>query len=215
MPRGVKAEFSDAISDYLAEHSRQDEVLARVERDIVGDPRAPMQISPDQGAVLTVLVRAIRARDALEIGTFTGYSAICIARGLPEDGRLTCLELDAGFAETARSNVDDAGIGDKVTIQVGPAKESLERMPEEPAFDFVFLDADKVTYSDYYELVLPRMRPNALLLIDNTLLGGRVLDPEDESARAVAKLNDRIAQDERVDSAMAFIADGITFVRKR
>jgi caffeoyl-CoA O-methyltransferase len=215
MPRGVKADFNSAISDYLAEHSRQDEVLARVERDMVGHPRASMQISPDQGAFLTLLVRAVGARNALEIGTFTGYSAICIARGLPDHGRLTCLEIDPGFAATARENLDDAGVGDRVTIRVGPAEESLERMPAEPTFDFVFLDADKQSYADYYELVLPRMQPGALLLIDNALLGGRVIEPSDASSRVVAALNDKVAADERVDSAMAFIADGVTFVRKR
>src|SRR5439155_19162799 len=103
----------------------------------------------------------------------------------------------------------------RVTIQVGPAEDSLQRIPAEPAFDFVFLDADKQTYADYYELVLPRMLQGGLLLIDNTLLGGRVLARGDERSRIVAELNDRIAADERVDSAMAFIADGVTFVRKR
>src|SRR5690242_724800 len=113
MTRGVKTEYSDAISDYLAEHSRQDDALAEVERQMVGDPRAPMQITPDQGAFLTLLVKSIGAKAALEIGTFTGYSAICIARGLPDDGTLTCLEIDEDFAATARRNLDMAGVGDK------------------------------------------------------------------------------------------------------
>ena len=200
---------------YLAEHARQDEVLARVEREIRDDPRAPMQISPDQGALLTVLAKAIGATDALEIGTFTGYSAICIARGLGDHGRLTCLELDPDLAREARRNLDDAELQDRVDIVVGPAAESLRQMPEDPVYDFVFIDADKPSYPDYYELVLPRTKPGGLILLDNTLLGGRVLDPQDERSRIVAGLNDRIAADERVDSAMALIADGVTFVRKR
>jgi caffeoyl-CoA O-methyltransferase len=215
MPRGATTEFSAEIGAYLARQSRQDDVLARVEREIAGQPRASMQVQPDQGALLTLLVRAIGARDALEVGTFTGYSAICIARGLPEGGRLTCLELDPDFASTAQRNLEDAGVADRVSIEVGPAGESLARMPAEPAFDFVFLDADKSGYLDYYEMILPRLRTNGLLLVDNTLLGGRVLDPQDDSARAVAALNERIAADERVDSTMVFIADGIAFVRKR
>jgi caffeoyl-CoA O-methyltransferase len=215
MPRGAKTEFSAEIGAYLAQHVRQDEVLARVEREIAGHPRASMQVQPDQGALLTLLVRAIGARDALEVGTFTGYSAICIARGLPEGGRLTCLELDPDYAATAQRNLEDAGVADRVSVEVGPAGPSLARMPAEPAFDFVFLDADKPGYLDYYEMILPRLRTNGLLLVDNTLLGGRVLDPQDDSARVVAALNDRIAADERVDSAMVFIADGIAFVRKR
>jgi caffeoyl-CoA O-methyltransferase len=213
--RGVKSEFSAEVSNYLAEHSRQDSVLARVEREISEHPRRAMQISPDQGALLSVLVQATGATRALEVGTFTGYSAICIARGLPQDGTLTCLELDQDFADIAQRNLEDAGVAVRVTIEVGPAIESLARMPAEPTYDFVFLDADKPTYPDYYELLLPRMQPDGLLLIDNTLLGGDVLDPQDDRSRTIAELNDRIAADERVDSAMVYVADGLTFVRKR
>jgi caffeoyl-CoA O-methyltransferase len=215
VPRGVKTESSEAIAHYLAEHARQDDVLARVERETARHPRARMQVSPDQGALLTLLVKATSARNALEVGTFTGYSAICIARGLPDGGRLTCLEIDSDFAATAQRNLEAAGVSDRVTIELGPAETSLRAMEEEPTYDFVFLDADKQAYADYYELVLPRTKPGGLILIDNTLLGGRVLDPSDDSSRSVAALNDRIAQDERVDSAMALIADGVTFVRKR
>jgi caffeoyl-CoA O-methyltransferase len=215
VPRGVKVQNSEAVANYLAEHARQDEVLARVERDLLGDPRAPMQISPDQGAVLTLLARATNATNALEIGTFTGYSAICIARGLPAGGRLTCLEIDPDFAATAQRNLEDAGLEDRVTIVLGPAETTLAAMPEEPTYDFAFIDADKHEYADYYELVLARTKPGGLILIDNTLLGGRVIDPQDERSQIVAALNDRIAADERVDSAMALIADGVTFVRKR
>jgi caffeoyl-CoA O-methyltransferase len=215
VPRGVKTESSEAIAHYLAEHARQDAVLARVEQDLLGDPRAPMQISPDQGALLTLLVKATNATNALEVGTFTGYSAICIARGLPETGRLTCLEIDPDFAATAQRNIEDAGLQDRVTIVIGDAEETLAATPEEPTYDFAFIDADKQAYADYYELVLARLQPGGLILIDNALLGGGVIDPQDERSRIVAALNDRIAADERVDSAMALIADGVTFARKR
>jgi caffeoyl-CoA O-methyltransferase len=213
--RGVKSEFTAEISEYLAEHSQQDDVLARVEREIAGHPRARMQVSPDQGALLTVLAAVTKASSALEVGTFTGYSAICIARGLAAGGRLTCLELDPEFAATAQRNLEDAGVADRVTIEVGPAAEALERMPAEPTFDFAFLDADKLSYAEYYELLVPLMQRDGLLLIDNTLMDGRVLDPPDDASRAVAALNDRVAADDRVDSAMVFVADGLTFVRKR
>ena len=215
MPRGVKTESSEAVAHYLAEHARQDEVLARVEREIKDHPQARMQISPDQGALLTLLVKATGATNALEIGTFTGYSAICIARGLDEGGRLTCLEIDPDFAATAQRNLEDAGLQDRVTIVIGDAEETLAATPEEPTYDFAFIDADKQAYADYYELVLARTKPGCLILIDNALLGGRVIDPQDERSRIVAGLNDRIAADERVDSAMALIADGVTFARKR
>jgi caffeoyl-CoA O-methyltransferase len=213
--RGAKTKFSAEALEYLAGHARQDEVLARVERETAEMPRSGMQITPDQGALLTVLAQLMRATAALELGTFTGYSAICIARGLAPGGKLTCLELEQRFADIAQRNLQDAGVADRARIEVGPANAWLERQPAEPRFDFVFLDADKSGYPAYYELLLPRMKANGLLLIDNTLMDGEVVDPQDDATRAVAELNDAIAADERVDAAMALVADGLTFVRKR
>jgi len=217
MVRGAKTIFTPEALDYLAQHSRQDDVLARVERETSEMPRAMMQVSPDQGALLQLITSAVGAQNALEVGTFTGYSAICIARGLePRNGRLTCLELDPDFAAIAQRNIEEAGVADRVEIRVGPAGESLDAMPEEPTYDLVFLDADKTGYPAYYERILSRMKPNALLLIDNVLMNGDVTDPEPgSSAETVARLNDRIAQDDRVDAAFALIADGVAFVRKR
>jgi caffeoyl-CoA O-methyltransferase len=215
MVRGPKTTFSPDALDYLARHSRQDDVLAEVERETAERPDAMMQISPDQGALMTLLARLVNASNALEVGTFTGYSAICIARGLTEDGALTCLELDPDLAAIARENIAKAGLEDRVAIKVGPATDSLEAMPEEPTYDYVFLDADKENYPAYYERILPRMTQGGLLLIDNMLLGGRVLDPQDNRSRIVDDLNDRIANDDRVDQAMVLVADGVTFVRKR
>jgi caffeoyl-CoA O-methyltransferase len=157
----------------------------------------------------------IGAKDALEVGTFTGYSAICIARGLPEGGRLTCLELDEERASIARRNLEDAGVAERVEIRVGPAGESLEAMAATPSFDFAFIDADKTGYPEYYELVLARMRPGGLVLLDNMLQGGRVLTQESENAKVIHQLNERIRDDERVDMAMTVSADGLTFVRVR
>ncbi len=213
--RGAKTKLSDEALEYLAEHARQDGVLARVERETAEMPRSGMQITPDQGALLTVLAQLVQARDALEVGTFTGYSAICIARGLAEKGTLTCLELEQRFADIAQANLTDAGVEDRVEMVVGPADAWLRAQPEAPRFDFVFLDADKSGYPAYYELLLPRLRTNGLLLIDNTLMDGDVVDPQDDSTCAVAALNDAIAADERVDTAMTLVADGLTFVRKR
>jgi len=216
MVRGPKTSLSPDSLEYLANLSRQDEVLARVERETAEMPRSMMQVSPDQGALMQVLVGAVGATNALEVGTFTGYSAICIARGLGGQGKLTCLELEDEYADIAQRNLEAAGVADRVTIVRGPAGASLDAMPEEPVFDFVFLDADKTGYPDYYEQILPRMRPNALLLIDNILMGGDVVDPEPGSSNAVvAELNAKIAQDDRVDAAFAMVADGIAFVRKR
>ena len=211
----IKAQITQELVDYLARNARQDEVLARVERETASMPAAMMATTPDEAALLTMLARLVGARRALEIGTFTGYGAISIARGLAEGGRLTCLELSEEYAEIARRNVREAGLEDRVEIVVGPATDVLRAMPEEPTFDYVFIDADKTGYPEYYELVVPRLVSGGLLLLDNVLLRGAVLDPQDDRARIVADLNERITADERVDSAMVFVADGLTFVRKR
>jgi caffeoyl-CoA O-methyltransferase len=209
-------EPTEELLAYLARYgARTDEVLERVRAETAVRPDAEMQIAPDQGALMELVVRLIGAKEALEVGTFTGYSAICIARGLVDGGRLTCLELSEEFAATARRNIDAAGVGDRVEIRLGPAKESLEAIPAERAFDFAFIDADKPGYPDYYELVLERMRRGGLVLLDNMLQGGRVVAPDTESARVVDDLNRRIHADERVDMAMTIAADGLTFVRVR
>jgi caffeoyl-CoA O-methyltransferase len=216
MVRGPKTALSPDSLAYLAELAPQDAVLARVERETSEMPRSMMQVSPDQGALLQVLVAAVGAQNALEVGTFTGYSAICIARGLGDGGRLTCLELEDEYADIAQRNLEEADAADRVEIVRGPAGESLAGMPEEPTYDFVFLDADKTGYPDYYEQILPRMNANALLLIDNILMGGDVVDPEPGSSReVVARLNEKIAQDDRVEAAFVMVADGIAVVRKR
>jgi caffeoyl-CoA O-methyltransferase len=211
----VKTTVTEGVAEYLARHSRQDDVLARVERETAARPDAMMQVTPDEGALLGMLARLVGAKKALELGTFTGYSAICIARGLAEGGTLTCLELDPELAAIARANLETAGVADRVEIRVGPAGDALRAMPEEPTYDFVFLDADKTGYPDYYEQILPRLIPGGLLLLDNVLLRGAVVEPEDDRARMMDALNRRVAEDERVDSAMTLVADGLTLVRRR
>ena len=211
----IKAQVTQELVDYLARHSRQDEVLSRVERETAAMPRAMMATTPDEAALLTMLARLVGARRALEIGTFTGYGAISIARGLAPGGSLTCLELSEEYAEMARANVAAAGLSDRVDVRVGPADEALRAMPEEPTFDYVFIDADKTGYPTYYDLTIPRLVPGGLLLLDNVLLRGAVLDPQDDRARIMDELNGRVTADERVDSVMAFVADGLTLVRKR
>jgi caffeoyl-CoA O-methyltransferase len=209
-------EPTEELLAYLARWgARTDEVLERVRAETAERPDAIMQIAPDQGALMELIVRLIGAKEALEVGTFTGYSAICIARGLADGGRLTCLELSREFAAMAQRNIDDAGVADRIEIRIGPAKESLEAIPAEPAFDFAFIDADKPGYPEYYELVLARMRRGALILLDNMLQGGRVVAPESENARVIDALNRRIHDDDRVDMAMTIAADGLTFVRVR
>ncbi len=203
---------------YSVEHSSfRDRVVSEVEQagEEMGD-LAAMQIAGDQAAFMTILVRAIGARDALEVGTFLGYGALAIARGLPDDGHLVCCELDEGYAERAREHLRNAGLDGKVEIRVGPALETLRAMEPAEQFDFAFIDADKTEYIDYYEEALSRLRTNGVILLDNTLRDGTVLDPGDsEAARVTAELNNRLAKDDRVNVALLGFADGITMVRKR
>jgi caffeoyl-CoA O-methyltransferase len=203
---------------YSVEHSSfRDGAVPEIERagEEMGD-LAAMQIAGDQAAFITVIVAAIGARSALEVGTFLGYGAVAIARGLPEEGRLVCCELDEGYAGRAREHLAKAGVEERVEFRIGPALESLRAMERSEGFDFAFIDADKTEYVDYFEETLPRMRPNGVIMLDNTLRGGTVLEPGDsESARVTAELNDRLATDERVDVALLGFADGISLVRKR
>jgi caffeoyl-CoA O-methyltransferase len=219
MSGGKFTALDDALWEYIVVHAPgEDEALARVrsETAAMGDISV-MQIAPEQGAFLTLLARTIAAREAIEVGTFTGYSAICIARGLDPAGRLVCCELSEEFAEIAGRNLERAGVAGRAEIRIGPALETLRALPERELFDLAFIDADKPGYPAYYEEVLARLRAGGFVMLDNVLLSGRVLDPQpdDEGATTMAALNDRIAADDRVDSVMLAIADGITLARKR
>jgi caffeoyl-CoA O-methyltransferase len=211
----IKQELNEAIAEYLIRHSRQDEVLARVAAETAQMPDSEMMSPPDEAALLTMLARLVGARRAVEVGTFTGYGAISIARGLAPGGTLLCLELSDEFAAIAQRNISAAGLSDRVEFVIGPADESLRAMPEEPTFDYAYLDADKRAYPTYYDLLVPRLLPGGLLLIDNVLQRGRVIDPQDDRARIMDDLNNRVTADERVDSVMVLVADGLTLVRRR
>jgi len=211
-------QITPEIHRYTVAHSSfRDGAVPEVEQagEDMGD-LAKMQIAGDQAAFITVLVAAIGAEQALEVGTFLGYGAIAIARALPPDGRLICCELSEDYAERAREHLSKAGLDERVEFRIGPALDSLRAMDSSEQFDFAFIDAEKTEYIDYFEEVLPRTRPNGLIMLDNTLRGGSVLEPRDsEAARVTAELNDRLARDQRVDVAMLGIADGVTLVRKR
>src|SRR5215204_4647151 len=163
--------MSAELHHYLVDHSSaRDDVLLGVERETEAlGGIAVMQMAPEQGALFTVLVA--------EVGTFTGYGAISIARGLAPGGRLICCELDPERAETARRNLERAGVGGRTEVRPGPALDTLRALPAEDEIDFSFIDADKPAYSDYFEELLPRTRPGGLIVLDNVLQGGRVLDP--------------------------------------
>ena len=204
---------------YLLDHNPpEDDVL----RDLVEETLALgsiglMQVAREQGAFLTLLGRVLGARRALEIGTFTGYSAICIARGLAEGGTLIACDVSEEWTAIARRYWTRAGLDDRIELRLAPAIETVETLPAEPHLDLVFIDADKTSYHAYYEAVLPRLAPNGLIVFDNVLWMGAVVNPDaqDESTIAIRALNDHVANDERADAVMLPIADGITLVRKR
>jgi len=212
--------MTPALHAYAVEHSaNQDELMQRLsaETERVAGEMAIMQTAPEQAALMTVLVRATGARRALEIGTFTGYGSIAIARGLPPEGRLLTLDLNEEWTTVARRYIEEAGLADRVEIRLGPALDSLRDVDEEESFDFAFVDADKAEYPEYYEECLRLLRPGGLLMLDNVFRGGQVADPaaeEDERLRATREVNDRAAADERVIAAMAGIADGVTVAIK-
>ena len=219
MPVDKFTALTPELHRYAVEHSSfRDGVVPGVEAagEEMGD-LALMQIAGDQAALMTVLVQATGARRALEVGTFLGYGAIAIARGLPPDGELVVCEIDQDYADRARGHLTDAGLEGRARIHVAPAIETLRELPGSEPFDFAFVDADKAGYGGYYEECLRLLRPGGLLLLDNVFMGGRILAPEadDEGMMVMRELNDRIAGDDRVDAAMLGIADGITIARKR
>lgn len=203
------------LTDYLTRFAGQDAVLAEVARETSERPDAQMQSRPDVGALLTLLTRMLQAREAVEIGTFTGYGAICIARGLAPGGKLTCLEVDEDNAKIAQRNLEAANLTDRVEIKLGPAQPALEAIPAVPQLDLAYVDADKAGYAAYYDALVPRMRPGGLIVLDNTLRGGRVLDPDSPEGRTMHAVNERIAADERVESVLLGLDDGVTLALKR
>lgn len=211
--------MNEALYGYLVAHGHNhDPLLAELatETATLGSVSI-MQIAAEQGTLLSLLVRATGARSAVEIGTFTGYSAVCIARGLPADGRLLACDVSEEWTKMARRYFAKAQLSDRIDLRIAPATETLRGLPANTTFDFAFIDADKVSYHEYYELVLERMRPNGLLVFDNVLWMGQVIDPDTTSndTKALQKLNDFITTDHRVQAVMISVSDGLTIVRKR
>ncbi len=176
-----------------------------------------MQIAAEQGTLMGILAAAIGARSAVEVGTFTGYSALCVARALPADGKLLCCDVNEEWTSLGRRYWERAGVANKITLKLAPAAETLKALPASHTFDFAFIDADKTNYATYYQEILKRMRPSGLILLDNVLWSGRIMDEsaQDTDTQALRKINDFIAQDSRVEAVMLAVADGLTIVRKK
>ncbi|MEU8217536.1 O-methyltransferase [Micromonospora taraxaci] len=210
--------LTDELHAYLVAHgSPPDEII----RDLADETRsvlpehATMQVAPEQAAFLTFLTRLLDARQAVEVGTFTGLSSLAIARGLPEGGQLTCFDISEEFTGIARRYWDRAGVQDRIDLRIGPAGDRLRELPQERYLDFAFIDADKTGYPIYWAELVPRMRPGGVIAVDNVLRGGRVIAPRDVSDRAIAAFNDEVLADVRVEPVMLPIADGLTLARVR
>jgi len=214
--------MSAELHRYAVEHSDTgDELLLRLvaETEREAGDRAVMLTAPEQGTLMTILVRAIGARRALELGTFTGFGSISIARGLPSDGLLVTCDVSERWTAIARRYFEQAGLAGRIDLRFGPALETLRELPESEPFDFAFIDADKGNYPAYYEESVRLLRPGGLIAIDNVFYGGEVIAAGDGSERGqqaaeVRELNDRIAADERVLATMLSVADGLTLALK-
>jgi caffeoyl-CoA O-methyltransferase len=208
--------FTPELHAYMLEHSTPpDEVVA----DLIEETRralpddSGMQVSPEQAAFLRLLTAVMGVRRAVEVGTFTGLSSLSIARGLADGGRLTCFDISEEFTDVARRYWKRAGVDDRIDLRIGPAAERLRELPGEPHLDLVFIDADKQDYPTYWNELVPRVRQGGLILVDNTLWSGRVLDPQGERDREIVAFNDLARSDPRVELVILPIADGLTMAR--
>lgn len=212
--------LNDALYEYVVrQRSRVDDPVLealRAETEALGDV-ARMLISPEQGDFLTLLTKLLDVHTAVEVGTFTGYSSICLARGLPEGGSLFCFDLNAEWTAIARRYWEKEGVASRIDLQLGDAKEVLQGWEPPGPIDLAFIDADKPGYNAYYEILLPRMKPNGLFIFDNMVWGGRVTEQPltDPDGVAIDRLNRKLAIDSRVESVLLPVADGLHLARKR
>jgi caffeoyl-CoA O-methyltransferase len=209
---------TDEIQAYVVAHGAEPDAVMR---DLIEETRthlpdnAQMQVAPDQAAFLTFLTRLVDARTAVEVGTFTGMSALAIARGLRQGGRLVCFDISAEYTSVARRYWERAGVQDRIELRIGPAAVNLKELPADPVVDIAFIDADKTGYPTYWAELVPRMRSGGLIAVDNVLRGGQVLHPSSEADKAIAAFNDMVVADDRVDAVMLPVADGLTLARRR
>lgn len=207
------------VHAYLSNQVSVDEIQTSLinETNALGDGAIIAQIAPDQGAFMTLLVKLINAKNAIEIGTFTGYSSLCIARGLGEDGRLITCDINEEWTKIARKHWEMDDNAHKIDLRIGSAIKTLQALPLDPVFDFAFIDADKASYPLYYEEIIQRLKPGGLIVFDNVLIFGTVLDenPTSNEAITMRELNKLLKEDDRVETVMLSVADGLTLARKR
>jgi caffeoyl-CoA O-methyltransferase len=212
-------QLSPEVHEYLVAHGSQpDEVLSGLiaaTKELGGI--SIMQIAPEQGSFMSLFARVTGARRVVEVGTFTGLSTLCLARGIPDDGEVIACDISEEWTSVGRPFWEKAGIAHKIDLRIGPAIETLRALPSDETIDLSFIDADKGGYSAYYEELLARTRPGGVILVDNVLWGGSVVDPaaQNDDVLAIRAFNDQVAADERVDCVMLAISDGLSILRKR
>jgi predicted O-methyltransferase YrrM len=214
--------LSETLHQYLLANSvREPEVLAHLRQETDRHPLSNMQISPEQGQLMGLLVKLIGAKKCLEIGVFTGYSSLSVALNLPDDGRIVACDVSDEFTSIARKYWQLAGVSEKIDLQIAPALETLDRLianGEAGTFDFAFIDADKNNYAAYYDRCFELVRQGGLILVDNVLWYGRVVDPtmdDDNRTQAIKQINQQIYHDDRVQISLIPIGDGLTIARKK
>jgi caffeoyl-CoA O-methyltransferase len=212
-------QLSQALHDYVVAHSMQpDDILQDLAEETARrfPHQAGMQIGPEQGSFMTLLAKLVGARHAVEVGTFTGYSAISVARGLAEGGRLLCCDVSEEWTSVARTYWQRAGLADRIELRLGPAADTLRALPPGTSLDYAFIDADKTGYVAYWDLIVPLIRPGGLILVDNTLSHGRVVDlrEQDDNVQGIRRFNGHARADARVELVLLPIGDGLTLARK-
>jgi caffeoyl-CoA O-methyltransferase len=210
--------LSADLHEYMLAHSTP---LTPVHRDLITATAAlgsiaGMQIAPEQGAFMTMLTRLLGVRTAVEVGTFTGYSSLCIAQGLGDGGRLLCCDVSEEWTAIAREHWHRAGVADRIDLRIAPAVETLRALPSTAHIDLAFIDADKPNYPNYFDEIIPRLSRAGVLLVDNVLWGGRVIatDANDENTTAIRAFNRKVVEDPRVECVMLPISDGLTMIRR-
>jgi predicted O-methyltransferase YrrM len=213
--------LDDRLYDYLLSVSlREPEILTRLRQETAQHPNSGMQIAPEQGQFMALLIQLMGASKALEVGVFTGYSALCVALALPSHGKLVACDVSQEYTAIARRYWQQAGVSDKIDLRIAPALDTLEQLlaaGQSETFDFAFIDADKGNYLNYYERAFKLVRPGGLIAIDNVLWSGQVADPsvQDSSTQAIRHFNQTLHKDDRVTLSLLPIADGLTLARKK
>lgn len=213
--------LDEALYQYLHDVSlREDPLLKALRDETSAEPMSNMQIAPDQGQFMAMLARLMGARRCIEVGVFTGYSSLAVGMALPEDGEIIACDVSEKWTDIARKYWKRAGLADRIQLRLAPADQTLQALlddGESEAFDFAFIDADKVNYEVYYELLIQLIRPGGLIAIDNVLWGGAVINPEkdDEDTRAIRAFNEMLRDDHRVDLSLIPIGDGVTLARRK